>query len=45
MRKTVEGIFAVICIIAVCFALGACDKEESVKMESDLSVDTSRDIG
>ena len=45
MRKTVEGIFAVICIIAVCFALGACDKEESVKMESDLSVDTSSDIG
>ena len=45
MRKTIEGILAVICIIAVCFALGACDKEESVKMESDLSVDTSSDIG
>lgn len=45
MRKIGVGIVAVICICIVCFALVACDKSESVKPETDLTIDTSSPIG
>lgn len=50
MRKTVVCIVALLCVMSLCFALCACndkgdDKDDSVKMETDLSVDTSSDIG
>ena len=46
MKKTVICIVALLCVTSLCFALCACnDKGDGVKMETDLSVDTSSDIG